>query len=386
MFDILPRLFIKNYKDTADPTVREGYGTLSSVAGIIINTLLFASKFTVGTLTGSVSIRADGINNLSDAGSSIISLISFKISGKPADREHPFGHARIEYIASLLVSFIILHISIDLFTESVDKILHPTPTEFGIISIIALVVSILFKLWMYIFNRTIGKKINSVVIAATAADSISDVIATGGVLISVIVSKLTNFNTDGWMGIIVAVLIMIGGLKILNESKNLLLGSPPDPDMVKHVVEHAKSHPEVLGVHDVVIHNYGPGRCFASLHVEVGGSADVFATHDVIDNIEREIAEMYGIHCAVHMDPIVTNDELVSELREKVKTLATVVEDDLKIHDFRLVTGPTHSNLIFDVDVPFETKLTDSEIRHKLQSAIKTIDDSYYAVITVDRN
>lgn len=385
MFDLLAKIFVKNYKDTGDPSVRAAYGTLTSVSGILINILLFAAKFIVGTLTASVAIRADAVNNLSDAGSSVISLISFKISNKPADREHPFGHARIEYIASMLVSFFILYISISLYGESIDKIMHPTPTVFNLVSVIVLCVSIAAKLWMYFFNRVIGKRINSLVMQATATDSISDVLGTAAVLAAVIVAQLTSFNTDGYMGLIVATLILIGGLKILNESKNCLLGEAPDPDMVKHILEDVKKHPEVLGVHDLMVHSYGPGEYFASMHVEVDGSVDIFKSHDAVDNIERELSEMYNIHCSIHLDPIVTGDPLVNDLHQKICAIVASVDSSLTVHDFRMVKGPTHSNLIFDVVMPFECKRDADATKKEIAAKVKEIDGSYFAVVTIDR-
>jgi len=385
MTELLLRIFVKDYKNVSDPVVKRKYGTFSSIFGVIVNLILFTAKFIIGTFVSSVSIRADGINNLSDAGNSIISLISFKISGRPADREHPFGHARMEYIASLIVSFIILHISLDIFSESIGKIFNPTEPTFHYAAVAVLLISILLKLWLFIFTRYLGKKINSVILQASAADSISDVIATSAVLLSSIISHITNFNTDGYMGIIAGILVMIQGLKILNEAKNLLLGTQPDPELVNKIISTATAHEEILGVHDIVIHNYGEGQCFASLHVEVDGERNIFESHDVTDNIEREIAEKYGVHCALHMDPIVTGDEKTAELREKTEMLAAVIGSNIRIHDFRLVIGPTHNNLIFDAEVPFETKMSDEEIRQKFKTAISAIDKNYYAVIKIDR-
>ncbi len=385
MIDLLTHLFVPDWDNTQNPKVRLRYGNLIAIIGIIINILLFTGKFIIGTFTMSVSIRADAINNLSDAGSSIISLVSFKISDKPADREHPFGHARIEYVASMLVSFFIMHVAVGLFAESFNRILHPAETVFSVFSVVILSVSIAAKLWLYIINRRIGLKISSAVMGAAAADSLSDVMATSAVLLSTVVSKLTGYHTDGYIGLLVAVLIFISGLKILNDAKNSILGASPDPNMIRRITEYVKKHDEVLGVHDIVIHNYGPGRCFSSLHVEVDGKKNVFDTHDVIDNIERELTEMYGIHCAVHLDPIVTDNELVRELRDKVISIIREYDVSVTMHDFRMVTGPTHSNLIFDLLVPYEYKTPASEIKEEIDKKIKEISKNYYAVITIDK-
>ncbi len=383
--DFLARLFIRDWKDIKDPKVRTGYGNLTGIIGVVVNVLLFCGKFIIGTLTMSVSIRADAINNLSDAGNSVISLASFKIASKPADREHPFGHARIEYVASMLVSFFIMHVAIGLLTESFDRIRHPAEVLFGPAAAAVLSFSVAAKLGLYFMNRKIGRKIESQVVRAAAADSLSDVAATSAVLLSAVVSELTGIHTDGYIGMIVAVLIFISGLKILNDAKNSLLGEPPDPEMVRHITEYVKKHDGVLGVHDIVIHNYGPGRCFSSLHVEVDGKKNIFDTHDVIDNIERELSAMYGIHCAVHLDPIVTDDERVSELRDKVSAVIRGYDPDLTMHDFRMVEGPTHSNLIFDLLIPFETDKPSAEIKADIEKKIRQLGKNYYAVITVDK-
>jgi cation diffusion facilitator family transporter len=384
LIDLLTHMFVADSDDTQNPKVRHSYGMFTGTVGIIVNILLFFGKLIIGTLASSVSIRADAINNLSDAGSSLISLVSFKISSKPADREHPFGHSRIEYIASIIVSFFIMHVAVGLLTESFDRILHPKETIFGIATVVILSISIAAKGWLYILNRNIGRKINSSVMGATAADSLSDVMATSAVLLSAVISRITGFDTDGYMGMAVAVLIFISGLKILVDASNNLLGAPPDPDMLGHITEYVKKYDEVLDIHDIVIHNYGPGRCFASFHAEVDGKQDVYETHDAIDNIERELSEMYGIHCAVHLDPIVTDDPFAEELRERVDAIVNMY-DGVTMHDFRMVTGPTHSNLIFDLVIPYEYKIPASQIKDEIDGKIKKIDKNYYTVITIDQ-
>ena len=374
-------------KEAGSPERARGrIGTASGIIGIIVNALLFAGKFSVGLLVGSISMQADGINNLSDAGSSVISLISFKISEKPADREHPYGHARIEYVASMIVSFLILHIGLDLFAESVGKIISPeVKTEFSIISVIVLAASIVIKLALGFFNRLLGKRVGSDVMLATAADSFSDALATTGVLAATILVKLTGFDADGYMGVIVAVIILIAGLKILLETKDRILGGAPDEEIVSAIKEIISRYPEALGIHDMYLHSYGAGKTIASLHVEVDGCVDIYKTHDVIDNIEKQIASELGILCTIHMDPIVTDDDRIDELR--AKAIATVKEIDsrLTIHDFRFVEGETHTNLIFDISAPFELKMSDGELIEATQKKISEISNKYFCVICVDR-
>lgn len=385
MTDLLIKLFVKNRENVSDKSVRRAFGTMTSVVGIIINILLFAGKFTVGTLFGSVAVSADAINNLSDAGSSLISLVSFKISSKPADRKHPFGHARIEYIASILVAFIILFIGIDLLKESAGKIFAPAEIGKSYIVVAVLAVSILAKLWLGVFYRKIAKKTDSSVLFAAAADSFSDVMSTGAALASSLVWIFFDLNIDAYVGLAVSVLILVAGLKILNENKNIILGEAPDQKTVETIRDTAFSYPQVLGIHDLLVHSYGAGAVIASFHAEVDGKADFFESHDVIDNIEKELFLQHNISCTIHMDPIVTDDERINELKSRVCDAARTVSEDLRIHDFRCVEGPTHTNLIFDLEVPFEEKRKDSELADELERKIKEIDDKYYAVINVDR-
>lgn len=388
MTALLTRLFVKNNREVTDPHVRSSYGTLVSVVGIVLNLILFAAKFTVGTLFGSVSITADAVNNLSDAGSQIISLISFRISAKPADREHPFGHARIEYVASMIVSFLILLIGFELIKESISKILDPVLPERSWVAVGVLGGSILVKLWLGLFNRKIGKRIDSTVMRATAADCLSDALSTTAVLISTLILLLfpsVTVNLDAYMGVIVAIMILIAGVKILNETKNSILGQSPSHEIVKQITDIVESTPGTLGLHDLVVHNYGVGHVIAALHVEVDGKADVFETHDMIDNIERKLRHNCGIEATIHMDPIVTDDVRVTLLRTRVEAAVQAVDPALRIHDFRFVEGTTHSNLIFDVAVPFELRRTDEELRRAIASQISRLDPTYFAVITIDR-
>ena len=388
MTELLCRIFVKDHKNATDPHVRSAYGTLVSIVGIILNLLLFGAKFLVGTLFGAVSIVADAVNNLSDAGSQIISLLSFRISAKPADREHPFGHARIEYVASMIVSFLILHIGLDLLMESVDKILHPQLPEKSWLAVWVLLGSIACKLWLALFNQKIGKRINSAVMKATAQDSLSDVFSTTGVLIATLLLLWfpnMTLNLDAYMGVIVAALILVAGLKILNETKNSILGEAPDDEIVEGINNTVSKYQGVLGIHDLTVHNYGPGHVIAALHVEVDGKVDVFESHDMIDNIERDLRRNCGIEATIHMDPVVTDDERINALKPLVQQAVAQIDPSLRIHDFRFVEGATHTNLIFDIAVPFEVKDSDEEIKRKTADKISRLDPSYFTVVTIDR-
>ena len=388
MTELLSRIFIKDRANVTNPRVRKSYGTLVSVTGIVLNLVLFVAKFLVGLLTGSVSITADAVNNLSDAGSQIISLISFRISAKPADREHPFGHARIEYVASMIVSFLVLLIGFELLKESVSKIITPQPPERSWVAVWVLGGSILVKLWLGLFNRKIGRRINSSVMKATAADSLSDAVSTLAVLISTLILLLfpsVTVNLDAYMGVIVAIMILVAGAKILNETKNSILGEAPSDEVVRQITSLVENTPDALGIHDLTVHNYGPGHIIAALHVEVDGKRNVFETHDMIDNIEQTLRREYGIQATIHMDPIVTDDEQINALRARVEEAVLEIDPAIRIHDFRFVTGVTHSNLIFDVLIPFEMKLTDDEVRRAVAEKVSCMDPSYFTVITVDR-
>lgn len=369
-----------------DPNVRRKYGTLSSIVGIVLNVILAVAKYTCGLLFGAVSLQADGINNLSDAGSQAVTLISFKISAKPADHEHPFGHARFEYIASLIVSFLILHIGFNTITESVQKIFdRQASTAFSWLIIIILGVSVLVKLWLCLFNRKLAKKIDSGMLRATAADSLSDACATLAVLIGMLIYKFTGFDIDAYMGIGVAVMVIIAGVKIFIETKNSILGESPSQELIDSISDIVKRHDGALGIHDMAVHNYGPSRTVATLHVEVDSERDPLESHDMIDNIERQIYDELGVQATVHMDPIVTSNEEVNRLRGLVADLVKEVDERINIHDFRCVFGLTHTNIIFDISVPFDVKHTDDELRGLVCDKIKGIDEQYFAVITIDR-
>ena len=385
MTKLLCRLFIKNGENIKDPRVRSAYGTLCAIVGIVLNLILFAGKFIVGTLACSLSIRADAVNNLTDALSQIISLVSFRIAAKPADRDHPFGHARMEYIASLIVSMIVLIIGYQLLRDSIDKIVNPVPTEFRWVSIAVLGASVLVKLWLGLFNRSVGKKINSDVLRATMTDSLSDAVATTAVLLSSLIYYFTRVDLDAYMGILVALWIMLAGIRMMNDTKNSILGSAPDAQTIEDIRAIIDSYPEALGIHDMVVHNYGPGCTIASIHVEVDGAADVFHTHDAIDRMEKQLFTDAGIRATIHMDPIVTGDPMLDELRVRVAALVCELDGRMTMHDFRMVKGTTHSNLIFDVVVPFEVKQSDADIKREIDERVKALDGNLCTVITIDR-
>ena len=385
MTKLLCRLFIKDGENINDKRVRRAYGTLCAVVGMILNVLLFLGKFIVGTLCGSIAIRADAINNLSDAASQIISLVSFRIAAKPADRDHPFGHARMEYVASMIVSMLILIVGYQLLRDSVEKLIHPVETEFRWVSVAVLGVSIVVKLWMALFNRTVGNKIDSDVLRASKIDSLSDAAATGAVLVSSLVRHFTDFDPDAYMGIAVAALILQAGIRILNDTKNSILGQSPDGHTLETIRAIVMSYPEALGLHDMVVHNYGPGCTIASLHVEVDGCANVFDTHDAIDRMEKQLFSEAGIHATIHMDPIVTDDPAVAEMCHRVAGVLGEIDGRLTMHDFRMVRGHTHTNLIFDVVAPFEMAEGDETLKQRIGEAVKQLDGKCCCVITVDR-
>jgi len=382
----LARLFIKSHKNVENVKVREQYGRLGGIIGIIVNVLLFSAKFTVGTLSGSVSVVADAVNNLSDAGSSIISLMSFKMAAKPADNTHPFGHARIEYISSSVVSVIIMFIGFELIKTSVEKIIQPQPIDFSNIALAVLALSIFAKLWLFYFNRKLGKCINSMIMQATAADSMSDVMATSAVFVSAVISRFTSVNPDAYIGIAVAFFIIYSAIQILRETMNRILGQAPSEELIKKIESFILSYDGVIGIHDLVVHDYGPQNTFASVHVEVDANTDGLVSHDLIDNIERDISNKYNLKMVIHMDPVVTDDPFVNELQKMTEEVVSGIDSTLSIHDFRVVKGPTHHNLIFDVTVPFDCKICVKEITEQIKQSINEKDKSLYAVITIDRS
>ena len=382
----LARLFIKNHKDIWNVKVREQNGRLGGIIGIVVNILLFAAKFTVGTFSGSVSVVADAVNNLSDAGSSIISLVGIKMAAKPADNTHPFGHARIEYISSSVVAVVIMFIGFELIKTSIYKIINPQPIEFSIITLSVLALSIFAKLWLFYFNRKVGKRINSMVMQATAADSMADVLATIAVFASAVISRFSSVNPDAYIGIAVALFIIFSAIQILRETMNRIIGQAPSEELTKKIESFILNYDGVIGIHDLVIHDYGPLNTFASVHVEVDANMDVLVSHDLIDNIERDISNKYNLNMVIHMDPVVTDDPFVNEMQKMTEEVVSEIDNTLSIHDFRVVKGPTHHNLIFDVTVPFDCKISIQEITEQIKRRIHEKDKSLYAVITVDRS
>ncbi len=387
MTEFLTKVFVKNYKETSDTTVRERYGTFASIVGVILNIVLASFKLIVGIIGGSIAIIADALNNFSDAGSSVVSFVSFKIAAKPADRDHPFGHARIEYVCSMVVSFLILVVGFELLTESFSGFFEPkSGTKPGITTYVVLSVSILMKLWLAVFYKKIGKKIDSSVLAASSVDSISDAVSTLAVLVSGIVIALTGWwIIDSIVGLIVSVMIIIAGIRVLNETKNSLLGEAPTDAVVESINATVAKYDAVIGIHDMMVHNYGPNHYIASFHAEVDGKDDIYRLHDTIDNIEREINKTLGILCTVHMDPIVTDDEEVNALKKIAADIVGDLYEGATIHDFRTVIGHTHTNLIFDIALPFEIKASESDIIDTVCKKISAVNESYFCVITIDR-
>lgn len=386
MFGLLSKIFIKNRDDLENPAVRRAYGILSGTLGIVLNILLFAGKLTAGLISGSVAIVADALNNLSDAGSSVITLIGFRMAGQKPDKGHPFGHGRIEYISGLIVSMLIILMGFELGKSSVGKIFSPGETEFSVVAAVILAVSVLVKLYMCCYNGKVGKKISSPAMKATATDSLGDCISTMVVLICMFITKFTSFDLDGICGAAVALFIFISGLRAAKETINPLLGVPPTDEFVDEIGETVMSHKGVLGFHDLIVHDYGPGRRMISLHAEVPADEDLLQTHDMIDNIERELAEKLGCDAVIHMDPIETDDKITMEAREKIAELVKIIDERVTIHDFRMVTGPTHTNVIFDIVVPYDVKRTEDEIRRDIERMVKTLDENYYATVHVDKS
>ena len=386
MTNLLLKAFVKNYEDVKNPKVREAYGAFSGIVGIICNLILFALKFFAGVITSSVSISADAFNNLSDAGSSVITLVGFKMAGKPADTDHPFGHGRIEYIAGLAVSAVIIVMAVELFKDSVDKIIHPQPMDFRIITVVILVGSILVKMWMAFFNTQLGKRIDSAAMKATATDSLSDCIATGVVLISLFVTFFTGFNIDGFAGVIVALFVFMAGIEAAKETLYPLLGQPPEKEFVEEIEKLVMEDEHIIGIHDLIVHDYGPGRVFASLHAEVPYSMNMLEAHDIIDIAEKRVSDKMNCGISIHMDPVVNDDEEVNELKRMVLKIVKNIDKTLSIHDFRTTKGPYLTNLIFDVVVPFKFKYSDEEIKKMISQQISEKKERCYAVITVERS
>ena len=384
MGKLLIRIFVKDHENTDDPRVRERYGKFAGVVGIVSNLILCIMKILIGLVSRSIAIIADGINNLADASSSIITLVGFKLASQPEDEDHPYGHARIEYLTGLFISIVIIVIGLQLLRTSIDKILHPDPLEFSCLTIIILVAAILIKLWQSLFNRSIGRKIRSVTLMATAADSRNDVISTSAVLISVIVGKFTGIQIDGYMGCLVALFIIWSGIQLVRETTSPLLGEAPDQELVDSIAEIVKKEPGVLGIHDLMVHNYGPGKIFASMHIEVDADGDLLESHDMIDNIEKRIKDELHVEFVVHMDPVKTDDPLITKMKKIIADALLPLDGVDNIHDFRIVPGPTHTNIIFDVVLAADCSLSEKEITGIAAEAARSVDNDFYVVITFD--
>ncbi len=385
MISLLARLFIKNHRNYADPRVRQSYGMLCGLTGICLNILLFAGKYFAGVLSGSIAITADSFNNLSDAGSSLVTLLGFRMANKRPDPDHPYGHGRIEYISGMIVAFLILLMGFELAKSSLGKILSPQPLETGWLPAAILAASICVKVYMFLYNRAVGKKIGSSAMAATATDSLSDSIATAVVLISMGVAYFFRVNIDGYAGLLVALFILYAGFSAAKDTLAPLLGQAPDPEFVQRVTDIVMAHPEVVGIHDLVVHDYGPGRKMVTLHTEVDGKGDFFTLHDAIDNIERELTAECGCHATIHMDPIESDNETVLAMREKVAGLVRLIDPAITIHDFRVVPGRTHTNVIFDAVVPPGLPMTEEAVAERIRLLVADAYPNHYAVVDIDQ-
>lgn len=386
MITVLSHLFIKDRKHLEDGGVRRAYGMLCSIVGILLNVLLFAGKYLAGVLSGSIAVTADAFNNLSDAGSSFITLVGFRFSGMKADADHPFGHGRIEYISGFGVSVVIILMGVELLKTSVEKILHPEPVNAGLLPAAILVASICVKLYMAFYNRKIGKKIDSEAMKAAGMDSLSDSAATAAVLLSMGVGYFTGLQIDGWCGCLVACFVLYAGYGAARDTLNPLLGQPPSREYVEQIKEIVMSHPGILGIHDLVVHDYGPGRRMVSLHGEVSGNGDIFEIHDMIDRIEKELNQKMGCEAVIHMDPVEADNEVVTETKQELTALIAGSYPQVSIHDFRMVQGPTHTNLIFDAVVPYGYDKSDEDVKRGIENLVTEHWKNYFAVVQVEQS
>ena len=386
VINLLVKTFVKDYENTDDTKVRERYGTLSSVVGIICNIILFAAKFIMGNIANSIAIISDGFNNLSDCASCVVTLFGYKMAAKPADKDHPFGHGRIEYLTSLIIAMVIMLVGFELFTDSLDKVLHPEKVVFSYMVLVTLIISILIKIWMSVFNRKLGKRINSGIMLATSKDSMNDVIATLATMIALVVSIWTAAPIDGIMGLVVSVFILLSGFGIIRETVDELLGQPADEELVEKIRTMVGENPYALGMHDLIIHSYGPGNLIGSVHIEVDGRGNIMEIHDVIDELERDIFEELNIRMTIHMDPVEMDNEFLRECKMMMEEIISGIDGDLSMHDFRVVSGPSHTNLIFDMVIPYGSKLDEKYIKERINNELKYRDRVYYTVITFERN
>lgn len=388
MTEFLVKKFVKDYENTEDMAVRERYGTLSSLVGIACNIILFLLKYFIGTISASISIISDAFNNLSDSASCIVTLIGYKMAAKPADKDHPFGHGRAEYLTSLIIAVIIFLVGFELLKSSAMKVVSPEAVNFSIGALLSLIASICLKLWMSSFNGKLGRRINSPVMLATAQDSRNDVIATLAALIGLTASLFTDLPVDGVMGLVVSVFIIKAGYGIVKDTVDDLLGKPADKELTEKISQLVTAPEKIIGIHDLVVHNYGPGKMIASCHVEVRSDEDFVAIHDIVDSVERDIYDKLGIIMTIHMDPVDVNNEQVQKCREMVRGFVKEIDQRLHIHDFRIVSGETHTNLIFDLVMPYDMKTSDKELKDKIDEFLQSADSDakYYTVITFDRD
>ena len=386
MISLLAKWLIPNREQVEDSAVRRAWGALCGFVGIGLNILLFAGKLAAGTLSGSIAITADAFNNLSDAGSSVVTLLGFRLAGKKPDAGHPFGHGRLEYVSGLIVAGLILLMGAELAKSSVDKILHPEAVTFSWLAAGILLASIGVKLYMYLYNRAVGKKIKSAAMSATAADSLSDTAATSAVLLAMVIGKLTDVQLDGWVGLVVALFILWSAVQAARDTISPLLGQAPDSMLVKEIESLVMAHDTVVGIHDLVVHDYGPGRCIISLHAEVPADRQVLELHDVIDNIEEELAQKLHCEAVIHMDPVVVGDPTVTALHQQVAALVKTIDPRISIHDFRMVPGQTHTNLIFDAVIPFDERLTRLQVAERIRQMVSEMEGNFRAVVKVENS
>ena len=386
MTNWLIRRFVRNSEAVSNPDVRTAYGTLGATVGILVNALLALTKFLLGLLSGSLAVTADAVNNLSDAGSSLISLFGFRLASKKPDPDHPFGHGRIEYLSGLAVSVLIILMGVELGRGSIEKIISPEEVKAGALSICILLASIAVKVYMWFYNRSVGKKINSAAMAATATDSLSDTVSTAIVLVSMLISHFFHVNIDGWVGVLVAIFILRAGYLAMRETLSPLLGKAPDKELVESIEATVMACPLVHGIHDLIVHDYGPGRLIVSLHAEVDGSGDIYEIHDAIDNLERDLKTELGCLAVVHMDPIDLRDGATTAAREAVAEMVKGIDESISIHDFRMVPGTTHTNYIFDAVIPADMKISDEEAEKLIEKAVSEHFPGCFGVVNIDRN
>ncbi len=386
MNELLFKTLIKNHDDVKNPQVRDAYGKLAGIVGILSNAVLCLMKIAVGLLSGSIAIVADGVNNLADGGSAVITLLGFKLASMPEDEDHPYGHARYEYLSGLVVSFIIILVGFELLKSSLDKILHPTPLDFSWTVVLVLVLAIAIKIWQAMFNISAGRRIDSMALMATGADSRNDVISTTAVLISLLIGHFAQVQLDGYVGILVALFIMWSGISLVRETTSPLLGEAPDSELVQQIESLAMSYDGVLGIHDLEVHNYGPGKIFASIHIEVDAAVDVMISHDLVDNIEHRLRDELNINITAHLDPVNVSDPNRAPLTNLLQSAIDDVPEFLSFHDLRIVSGPTHTNVIFDVVVCHDCRMSESEILRYFNQKLSEYDDTFFAAINIDKS